>query len=176
MIRRTFLGYGLMLLGRSRRVWAQAASESVRYSPLASSVRIPLSDLTAPLSPVPFTAEAVLPPAASVPGQRVRLSGMLFRKSTGDDTAERFTALCTICPHESCLVKFVDDPTTASELSEGATSSPVFSCGCHHSAFHGVDGNKINGPTHRGLYRFRVTDVSEGAVVIGEVEEALLLA
>lgn len=176
MIRRTFLGYGLMLFGFGRRVWAQLASATVRYRPLASTVRIPLDAVTTPWHAVSFTAEAVLPAEAAAPGQRVRLDGMLFRKSTGDDSLERFNAFCMICPHESCLVKFFNDPSLAAELSDGATTGPIFSCGCHRSVFDAVEGAKLTGPTHRGLYRFRVTDVSDGAVVINEVEEALLLA
>ena len=176
MIRRTFLGSGLMLVGFGRRAWAQLASGTVVYSRLTSPVRIPLDAVTTPWNAVSFKADAVLPAAAAVPGQQVRLDGVLLRTSTGDDSPERFTALCMICPHESCLVNFFNDPKDASELSDGATSDPVFSCGCHHSAFTASDGNKINGPTHRGLYRFRVTDVRDGTVVIDEVEEALLLA
>ena len=175
MIRRTFLGYGLMLVGFGRRVWAQLASEPVRYSPLTSPVRIPLDAVTTPWNAVSFTAEAVLPPAAAAPGQQVRLDGVLFRTSTGDDSPQRFSALCLICPHESCLVKFLNDPSLAAELSDGAAKGPIFSCGCHRSVFEAAEGAKLTGPTHRGLYRFRVTDVSAAGVVISEIEEDLLI-
>lgn len=176
MIRRTFLGCGLMLFGLGRRVWAQLASASVRFSPLTTPVRIPLDAVATPWHPVAFTAETVLPPAAAVPGQRVRLDGMILRKSTGDNSADRFTALCMICPHETCLVKFFNDPIVAAEMSDGATKDPIFSCGCHRSVFDASEGAKLAGPTHRGLYRFRVAEVSAADVVISEVEEELLLA
>ena len=46
--------------------------------------------------------------------------------------------------------------------------SPVYVCPCHNSAFAAADGRRLGGPAPRGLYRFRVTDVTETSVVIGE--------
>ena len=48
MIRRTFLGQGLMLMlvGASRRAWAQGGA-SLRYRPLARPVLVPLEELSA---------------------------------------------------------------------------------------------------------------------------------
>ena len=45
----------------------------------------------------------------------------------------------------------------------------------HNSAFAAADGRRFGGPAPPGLYRFRVTDGMETSVVIGEVEEDVLL-
>ena len=57
----------------------------------------------------------------------------------------------------------------------GPVDGPVYLCPCHNSAFAAADGRRLGGPAPRGLYRFRVTDVTETSVVIGEVEEDVLL-
>lgn len=57
----------------------------------------------------------------------------------------------------------------------GPVGDPVYLCPCHNSAFAAADGRRVGGQAPRGLYRFRVTDVTDMTVVIGEVEEDVLL-
>jgi Rieske Fe-S protein len=169
MIRRTFLAWGLMLLGISRRVRAQLTRASVRYAPLTAPVRIPLEAVTTPWRPVPFRAEAVAPPA-----RRVLLSGVVFRRMTGDERPE-LSALCVTCPHEQCQVDFIAEPTTLPRTDRVMTH-PVFLCACHSSVFDAVDdGEWVAGPAPRGLYRFRIR-VDVEAVEVGEVEADALFA
>jgi hypothetical protein len=42
---------------------------------------------------------------------------------------------------------------------------------CHNSTFNAADGGRLAGPAPRGLYRFRVTSVTDATVEIAEVEE-----
>jgi hypothetical protein len=110
MIRRTFLAGGLMILGFSRRAWAQLASAPARYVSLAAPVRIPLDAVRSPWSPVPFRAEAVAPPGGTTPARRVLINGVLFRRVTGDERPQ-MSALCVTCTHEQCQVDFIAEPT-----------------------------------------------------------------
>jgi Rieske Fe-S protein len=176
MIRRSVLGHGLMLLGFGRGAWAQPSSASVRYSPLTRPVRLPLDALTIPWQPVPFTAETVSPRAAATPGQRVLLSGMLFRKTAGDDRLERFSALCLTCPHEQCLVDFITDRARLVKMKGAGATDPLFECGCHFSVFDALaDGERVAGPTARGLYRFRMNLGADAAIVVDAIEEEAML-
>ncbi len=103
---------------------------------------------------------------------------MVVRTSADDDGPDRFKAVCTVCPHEQCDVDFVADPGELSEYVTaeiGPIGEPVYLCPCHDSAFTMTDGVRLSGPAPRGLYRFRVTRVTETAVEIGEVEEDVLL-
>ena len=52
---------------------------------------------------------------------------------------------------------------------------PVYICPCHNSTFKVEDGERLAGPAPRGLYRFRVTNVSAAAIEIAEVEEDVLI-
>ena len=52
---------------------------------------------------------------------------------------------------------------------------PVYICPCHNSTFKIEDGERLAGPAPRGLYRFRVTNVSAAAIEIAEVEEDVLI-
>lgn len=173
MIRRTFLARGLTLLGFGRRIWAQL-TPSERYARLSSPVRIPLEAVRLPWRPVPFNGEAIAPRAGAGPGRRVLLSGVLFRRVTGDDRPE-LSALCLTCTHEQCQVDFVAEPTKLPRTDRVITR-PVFLCACHSSVFDAVeDGAWIEGPAPRGLYRFRVT-LRDATVEINEVEEDALSA
>ena len=102
---------------------------------------------------------------------------MVSRVAAGDD-AEGFEAVCVVCPHEQCDVDFVADPgeldvTIVEEI--GAVRDPVYLCPCHNSTFTVDGGKRLGGPAPRGLYRFRVTGVTDTHVEIGEVEEDVLL-
>jgi Rieske Fe-S protein len=174
MIRRTFLGLGLMLLGFGRRAWAQVASAPPVFRPLTKPVRIPLDKVATPWIPVSFTAEGARPPDSPEPGRRVLMSGVLFRRDETGNDRPALSALCVICPHELCNVDLVTDPPRLARMSVGVTH-PLFECGCHFSVFDALeDGRRVSGPTPRGLYRFRVSAVSDGTVEINEVEEAAL--
>jgi Rieske Fe-S protein len=173
MVRRNFLALAVAFVGFGRRVWSQATTVAEKYARLVAPVRVPLEGLTTPWNPVTFAAAANLPAPTGASGQQIRIDGVLLRTASGDDHPDRFRAFCLICPHESCAVKFVSDVNMAADLSGGAASGPVFSCGCHRSLFDGKEGAKLTGPVHRGLYRFRIDEISNGTVVIGAIEEDL---
>jgi len=174
MFRRTFLGVGLMLVGVSRRAWAQLTGASPGFISLTHPVNIPLESVATPWHPVPFVAETVTPAGAATPGRRVLLNGVLFRKAAGDGSSA-LSALCVTCPHEQCAVDIVTDGARLARITKGEAKNPVFQCGCHFSVFDAVeDGAWISGVAYRGLFRFRVSAVSNGTVQINEVEEEAL--
>jgi Rieske Fe-S protein len=178
--RRRFLGQGLMLMlvGMSRRVWAQG-NAPLRYLPLARPVLVPLAELSAPWRARPFVAEGVTLSSAAKPNQPIRISGMVVRTAAGDDKPEKFQAVSVLCPHEHCDCDFIGDPSRLPEdvVQEigHPVKEPVYLCPCHNSTFKVEDGERLAGPAPRGLYRFRVTAVSATAVEIGEVEEDVLI-
>ena len=51
----------------------------------------------------------------------------------------------------------------------------VYVCPCHNSTFMAEDGERLAGPAPRGLYRFKVTNVTDAAIEIAEVEEDVLI-
>jgi Rieske Fe-S protein len=178
--RRRFLGQGLMLMlvGMSRRLWAQR-NAPLRYLPLARPVLVPLAELSAPWRARPFVAEGVTLSSAAKPNQPIRISGMVVRTAAGDDKPEKFQAVSVLCPHEHCDCDFIGDPSRLPEevVQEigHPVKEPVYLCPCHNSTFKVEDGERLAGPAPRGLYRFRVTAVSATAVEIGEVEEDVLI-
>jgi Rieske Fe-S protein len=180
MIRRTFLGQGLMLvaLGTSRRLWARA-QPSLRFLPLARPVLVPLTELSAAWRARPFVADGMTLPSAAKPNQAIRIAGMVVRTATGDDRPESFQAVSVLCPHEHCDCDFIPDPgalppEVVQEIGH-PVKEPVYLCPCHNSTFKVDDGERLAGPAPRGLYRFRVTAVTATAIEIGEVEEDVLI-
>lgn len=178
--RRTFLGQTLILtvVAVSRRLRAQG-SRLLRYRPLARPVLVPLTDVSVPGRGRQFVADGVTLASAANPNQPVRIAGMLVRTAAGDDRPERFQAVCLRCPHEGCDVDFLADPSrlppeVIAEIGH-VVKEPVYVCPCHNSTFRVEDGERLAGPAPRGLYRFRVTDVTSVAVEIAEVEEDLLI-
>jgi nitrite reductase/ring-hydroxylating ferredoxin subunit len=181
MIRRAFLGCGLMLVGLTRRAWAQLPN--IRYAPLSRPVRIPAEQVATAWHMAPFTAEAMAPSGAAA-GRRVLISGVLFRRSAPDDrvsataggigasgSMEELSALCLTCPHEQCQVDLISDPAQLLKITGRYDHHPIFECGCHASVFDALDdGARIAGETPRGLYRFRIAGVRDGTVEINEVE------
>lgn len=164
MKRRAFLAAGLALAGLARRAWGQLANPSapVRYAPLARPVNIPASAVANPWQPVPFVAEGARQ------GRRVLISGVLFRTETD------LSALCVTCPHEQCQVDLVTDAERLARM-HPQTKHPLFECGCHFSVFDAAGaGARLSGESPRGLYRFRVAGVRDGAVEITEIEEVAL--
>jgi len=177
--RRRFLGWSLFfaLVGFGRRVWAQGA-RFLRYRPLARPVFIQLNALAVPGRARRFVARGVSPPTAANPDQPVRVNGLVVRVSSDDDSPESFKAVCAVCPHEQCEVDFIQDPKSLDPLvveEIGEVNEPVYLCPCHNSTFTMTEGERLGGPAPRGLYRFRVTAVTDAAVEIGEVEEDVLL-
>jgi Rieske Fe-S protein len=167
----------LMVAGFGRRLLAQNASP--RYRPLARPVVIPLDGMATPWRAQPFVADGVTLASAATPNQPIRISGMVVRTSAGGNTPERFAAVCVRCPHEYCDVDFLADanqlpPEVKQEIGHGVDHS-VFVCPCHNSTFDGADGARLAGPAPRGLYRFKVTNVTNAAVEIAEVEEDVLI-
>ena len=178
--RRRFLGHGLLLVlvGAGRRVFAQVAAP-LRYRPLARPVVVPLADLSVPLRARSFVANAVTLASAAKPNEPIRISGFIVRSADTDNEPNRFSAVCVRCPHEHCDVDFVRDPgelppEVVQEIGR-VVKEPIYLCPCHNSTFTTTDGERLAGPAPRGLYRFRVTRVTEAAVEIGEVEEDLLV-
>jgi len=177
--RRRFLGWGLFfaLVGFGRRLWAQGA-RFLRYRPLSRPVFVQLSALAVPGRARRFVARGVSPPTAANPDQPVRVNGLVARVSSDDDSPESFKAVCAVCPHEQCEVDFIQDPKSLDPLvvqEIGEINEPVYLCPCHNSTFTMTEGERLSGPAPRGLYRFRVTAVTDAAVEIGEVEEDVLL-
>jgi Rieske Fe-S protein len=176
--RRHFLGSSLLLMlaGFGRRVWAQGLA--LRYRPLARPVIVPLEDLSTPWRAFPFMADGITLSTAATPNQPIRIAGMVVRTSAANDL-EGFAAVCLTCPHERCDVEFVPDPKVLPpEVKEEigqAVERAVYVCPCHNSTFKADDGGRLAGPAPRGLYRFRVTKVTEAAVEIAEVEEDVLI-
>jgi len=124
-------------------------------------------------------AQGVSPPTAANPDHPVRVNGMVLRTEAGDNRPDRFKAVCAVCPHEQCEVDFVPDPgeldpSVIDEIAQ-VVDEPVYLCPCHNSTFTADTGERLGGPAPRGLYRFRVTGVSDTSVQIGEVEEDVLL-
>jgi Rieske Fe-S protein len=168
----------LVFTGVSWRVRAQNAG-SLRYRPLARPVFVPLDDLAVAGRARQFVADAVTLETAATPNQPIRVKGMIVRTGSGDNQPDRFRAVCVRCPHELCDVDFVGDPNrlppeVTAEMRR-AIKEPVYVCPCHNSTFKMDDGERLAGPAPRGLYRFRVTGVTDAAVEIGEVEEDVLI-
>ena len=160
------------MLAGGRRVWAQLADGAPRYLPLSRPIRVPLDAVKTPWEPVTFTAEAMAPSTATTGRRRVLISGVLFRKGVASPPGE-LSALCLTCPHEQCKVDLISDPSRLAAITGGTATHPLFECGCHASVFDAAkEGERISGETPRGLYRFRISSVTEGLVEIGEIEEA----
>ena len=157
--RRDFLGQGLMLMlgGFGRRVWAQGLA--LRFLPLARPVVLPLEDLETPWRAKQFVAEGVTLSSAATPNQPIRVTGMVVRTAAGDNTPDKFAAICVKCPHEGCDVDFLADPSRLpSEVKDEighAVDHSVYVCPCHNSTFKAEDGERLAGPAPRGLYRFK---------------------
>ncbi len=178
--RRSFLGGGLLafIAACGRRLWAASAQPAIatRYRALTRPVVVPLADLASVWRARPFVADATTLASAAKPNAPIRVSGTVVR--TSESTEAQFSAVCVLCPHEHCDVDFVRDPgqlaaDVVEEIGKPVTDS-VFLCPCHNSTFTAA-GDRLAGPAPRGLYRFRVTAVTDTTVEIGEVEEDLLL-
>jgi len=166
-----------MVAGFFRRAWAQDLA--LRFLPLARPVVVPLEDLARPWRARPFTADGVTLSTAATPNQPIRVAGMVVRIAAGGNQPDQFSAVCVRCPHEGCDCDFIADPDQLpKEVKEEighAVQNSVYICPCHNSTFNAQNGERLAGPAPRGLYRFRVTNVSDAAVEIAEVEEDVLI-
>jgi Rieske Fe-S protein len=178
--RRGFLWQSLLLvlIGGYQRLGAQRAP-LLRFRPLPQPALVPLADLATRGRARQFVVDAVTLPSAAKPNQPIRITGMVLRATLGDDTPDRFRAVCVRCPHEGCDVDFVPDPGRLPDEVKGEigheVTDPVYLCPCHNSTFKSEDGERLAGPAPRGLYRFQVTSVSGSAIEIGQVEEDVLI-
>lgn len=176
--RRRFLGSSLLLVlaGAGRRVWTQVLP--FRFHPLARPVFVPLDDLSRPWRARQFVASGVTLSTAATPNQPIQVTGMIVRIASGGQPG-CFAAVCVRCPHEGCDVDFVADPSRMAQDVRNEVGRPlehgVYLCPCHNSTFGADDGARLSGPAPRGLYRFRVTGVSDAAVEVAEVEEDVLV-
>jgi Rieske Fe-S protein len=180
--RRQFLALIPIVLGAARSVWAQGVS-FLRYRPLPQPAAVPLDDMLAQWRSRQFIVDAVTLDTAATPNQPLRITGMVVRTGpAGDNTPDRFQAVCLRCPHEGCEIEFVTNPGDPAKIPPELVveighplTEPVYVCPCHNSTFAAETGERLAGPAPRGLYRFRVTKVTDKAVEIGEIEEDLLL-
>lgn len=166
----------LMCAGLVRRIFAQDLA--LRFRPLARPVLVPLQDLSTPWRARQFVADGVTLSSAATPNQPIRVTGMVVRTDSGNQP-DGFAAVCLRCPHEGCDVDFLSDPRRLPQDVKDEIGHPlehgVYVCPCHNSTFTPEDGTRLSGPAPRGLYRFRVTRVSDAAVEIAEVEEDVLI-
>jgi Rieske Fe-S protein len=174
VVRRTFLGLGLMLVGIGRRARAQATGVPSGYAQLSRPVRISLDAVATPWQTVPFTAEAMTASAAGTPARRVVISGVLYRKALADGSTS-LSAVCVTCPHELCPVALVTDPERLAKFGVSDAKSPIFECGCHFSKFDASDdGEWVSGVAYRGLFRFHIGAVGSDTIEITHIEEEAL--
>lgn len=166
--RRAMLRCSVVLLGVTRTLWASTALPAISYRDLTRPVTVPLGDVSERWQFVEFDAWAV-----DASGGDLLLKGVLVRTQLADDPADGLVAFCLACPHEICYVGLVED-SSAVELDVQGPDHPLFVCPCHFSAFDPcAEGERLGGPTPRGLFRFRV-ELAEMNVRIAQVEEAVL--
>lgn len=90
------------VLGRLRAQGrCQGRRFRLRYHMLSRPVLVPRDTLAAPNRARRFRAAGVSRPTAAVPGQPVRVNGMVIRPSDADDAPDRFRAVCVVCPTSS---------------------------------------------------------------------------
>lgn len=148
-VRRSFLTYfSAVVLGGLASLFPFAAGLGVLFDPLrrrraagaktedAGFVRIcPLSALAADGTPQQFVVTAELADAwTRAANQRI---GSVFLSRVDADGKPQVTAFTSTCPHLGCAVEY-------------NASQTRFECPCHESGF-GKDGQKLFGPSLRGL-------------------------
>lgn len=171
------------LIPRRRVLWSclsllAAACSSVRGSSKGSSnqyldlkgvVTFPLASIAERWHALVF--EAWLPPTAAAETDKL-LNGILLRTNKDNDSGLK--AFCLMCPHEVCQVQYQRNTEMVRLDSGMVPNHPLLVCPCHFSVFDPLqDGDRINGPAQRGLYRFRLT--TRGTEVqITQVEATVL--
>lgn len=170
--RRWLLRFSAAIAGFFRLAAGQQREGRAAFVALSAPVRIPATDLSRPWSAVPFTARCA---AAAGHPREILLKGAALRVPDSGGGAS-FKAYCLTCPHEICQVSLTTETRGVETPSERPLpQTPLFVCPCHFSAFDPLaDGARLAGPTHRGLYRFRL-EARGGAVVVSEIERAALV-
>jgi Rieske Fe-S protein len=138
-----------------------------RFQRLTESVEVSLDDLSESGSAAPFRAWVDAP---ATPAGELLLRGTLWRLDSGS-----FDAFSLLCPHEICEVERVADAAAlAQHESIALPRRPLLVCPCHFSVFDPeVRGERLAGPTARGLYRFGF-EVLGDRVRIDRVEASLV--
>ncbi len=135
---------------RVRRAAGKDEGDAANFSPVC-----PLESLPADGIPRPFAITADVSDAwTHSPAQRIG-SVFLSRTAKAPDT---ITALSATCPHLGCAVDF--DP-----------ANNRFECPCHKSGF-AVDGEKLFGPSLRGLdsLPWKINDKAGSKEILVEFE------
>ena len=173
--RRSWLLRCLGVLGLHVASTAQDQRPVSAFVKLKEPVLLPLDKFAEPWRPVEFSARCSAPARPQRPSDEVRLKGVLLRlpRPSRDGTVLR--SYCLTCPHEICQVDLTGE-TEAVRVENGRIPRhPVFVCSCHFSAFDPLlDGARIAGPAHRGLYRFGL-EVRGAQIAVHEVEQAALV-
>jgi|TARA_Y100000310_G_scaffold270358_2_gene284136 nitrite reductase/ring-hydroxylating ferredoxin subunit len=160
----------LSLLGAAcSSVRGASKALSDQYLDLKSAVTLPLRSITHRWHALAF--EAWIPPTRQTASDKL-LKGILLRTSEGD--SGDLKAFCLLCPHEICEVQYQTETGTVRLESGTVPDHPLLVCPCHFSVFDPMrDGEVINGPAQRGLYRFRLSTRGSN-VQITHVEEQVL--
>ena len=159
-----------MLVGFGRRAWAQLA-DGAPGTPRSAGRSAFRSTPSGPVATGAVHRRSDGADHCNTVSRRVLISGVLVPRR--GVARRKLSALCLTCPHEQCKVDLVTDPARLARLTGGTATHPLFECGCHASVFDAArDGARIAGETPRGLYRFRISGVTEGLVEIREIEEA----
>ena len=170
--RRWLLRFSAAAAGVFRPAAAQRQESRPAFVPLSAPVRISAADLPRLWSAVPFTARCAAPARTA---REILLKGIALRVPDSGGGAS-FKAYCLTCPHEICQVGLTTETRGVEAPPERPLpQTPLFICPCHFSAFDPLaDGARLAGPTHRGLYRFRL-ETRGGAVIVSEIERAALV-
>lgn len=135
-------GWGVVIdpWRRSRRS-KSADSDNTKYVPITPLAALPPDGVPRAFPVVSDVADAWTRTA----NQRV---GMIYMSRTDKDGKSTVVAFNAECPHLGCFVDF-------------NTADQHFECPCHKSAF-GIDGEKLYGPSRRGLDSMpvKIEDVS----------------
>ncbi len=144
------------------------------FVPLLEPAWFSAADFPRPWSAFPFPARCPVLGSAEPPPREIRLQGVVLRLPDSGSEAS-FKAYCLTCPHEICQVNLTTETKGVELATERLPKNPLFVCPCHFSAFDPLaDGGRLAGPTHRGLYRFRL-EARGGSVAILEIERAALV-
>ncbi len=138
-----------------RSVRSATEATGAGFLELVEPLSLPISELTGRWDIVRFDA------GLSTPKGNRRLQGVVLKTGNDPVGTDDLQAFCTICPHEICLVEFVEETARYTALSDAVTGQPLFVCPCHFSVFDPVaKGEVLAGPAPRGLYafEFQVTD------------------
>ncbi len=172
LVRRTWLQACLTALG-AQGLAATAPTPGAPYLRLKEPVSIAVGDLQL-WRPHPFSAWVDKPAAEGEPAAERLLKGILVQASEKPGP-ESLRALCLHCPHELCYVQLVEELHHVRLEQSARPDHPLLVCPCHFSVFDPQkEGALLEGPSERGLFRFRF-QMRDDVVEIQEVEAAAVL-